>query len=166
MSNANWRSGRGAPLGVRGMPSQLPARAPSAIDAVTLEGATAIVAAVRRGGDRVLLEYAARLDGWDGVRPWRYDAPALAAALDGLDAPTRAVLTAMAAQVREFALAQRAALSTIDVAVPGGRAGHTVIPMERAGCYAPAGRFPLPSSILMTVVTARAAGVRDITVAT
>lgn len=147
-------------------PDALPARAPSAIDAATLEGATAIVAAVRRGGDRVLLGLAARLDGWDGVRPWRYDAPALAAALDDLDAPTRAVLTSMADQVRQFALAQRTALSTIDVAVPGGRAGHTVIPMDRAGCYAPAGRFPLPSSILMTVVTARAAGVRDITVAT
>ena len=147
-------------------PGALPARTPSAIDSATLDGATAIVDAVRRGGDGVLLEYAARFDGWDGARPWRYEAPALAAALEGIDPDTRAVLTSMAVQIRQFALAQRGALSTIDVAVPGGRAGHTIIPMERAGCYAPAGRFPLPSSVLMTVVTARAAGVRDVTVAT
>ncbi len=144
----------------------LPTRAPSAIDAATLEGAATIVASVRQGGDRALLEYAARFDGWEGVRPWHYDAQALAAALDSIDLDTRAVLAAMATQVREFALAQRSALTTVDVAVPGGRAGHSVIPMDRAGCYAPAGRFPLPSSVLMTVVTARAAGVRDITVAT
>ncbi|HUT78662.1 MAG TPA: histidinol dehydrogenase, partial [Polyangia bacterium] len=38
-------------------------------------------------------------------------------------------------------------------------------PVERAGCYAPGGRFPLPSSVLMTAVTARAAGVREVWVA-
>ena len=40
-----------------------------------------------------------------------------------------------------------------------------VAPVDRAGCYAPGGRFPLPSSVLMTAVTARAAGVRDVWVA-
>ncbi len=38
----------------------------------------------------------------------------------------------------------------------GGRAGHEVVPVERAGCYAPGGRFPLPSSVLMTAVDPRA----------
>ena len=40
-----------------------------------------------------------------------------------------------------------------------------VAPVERAGCYAPGGRFPLPSSVLMTAVTARAAGVAEVWVA-
>ena len=43
-------------------------------------------------------------------------------------------------------------------AVAGGRAGHTVTAVESAGCYAPGGRYPLPSSVLMTVITARVAG--------
>src|SRR5437899_5960889 len=42
---------------------------------------------------------------------------------------------------------------------------HWIAPLERAGCYAPGGRYPLPSSVLMTAVTARAAGVNDIWVA-
>src|SRR5205823_6101657 len=40
-----------------------------------------------------------------------------------------------------------------------------IAPVERAGCYAPGGRYPLPSSVLMTAVTARVAGVRDVWVA-
>ncbi|MEO1171282.1 MAG: histidinol dehydrogenase, partial [Myxococcota bacterium] len=44
-------------------------------------------------------------------------------------------------------------------------AGHSWSPMERAGCYAPGGRFPLPSSVLMTAVTARVAGVEHVLVA-
>ena len=61
-----------------------------------------------------------------------------------------------------FAQAQRAALRDIDVAVPGGRAGHSFIPVARAGCYAPGGRFPLPSSAIMTACAAKAAGVGSI----
>src|SRR5205823_2417474 len=53
----------------------------------------------------------------------------------------------------------------VRVPVPGGIAEHRIAPIERAGCYAPGGRYPLPSSVLMTAVTARVAGVRDIWVA-
>lgn len=49
--------------------------------------------------------------------------------------------------------------------IPGGEAGHTIAPMATAGCYAPGGRYPLPSSVLMTAVTARAAGVGKVWVA-
>ena len=52
-----------------------------------------------------------------------------------------------------------------EVAVPGGTAGDCVVPVVQAGCYAPGGRFPLPSSVLMTVVTARVAGVGGVWVA-
>jgi histidinol dehydrogenase len=51
---------------------------------------------------------------------------------------------------------------TNHTAVPGGRGGHTCAAVLAAGCYAPGGRYPLPSSVLMTVATARAAGVRDV----
>lgn len=48
------------------------------------------------------------------------------------------------------------------VDIPGGQAGHSVAPVSVAGCYAPGGRYPLPSSVLMTVCTARAAGVPNV----
>merc|ERR1711865_868061 len=57
------------------------------------------------------------------------------------------------------------ALVPITVDIPGGKAGHYVDAVERAGCYAPGGRYPLPSSILMTAVTARVAGCKEVYVA-
>ena len=52
-----------------------------------------------------------------------------------------------------------------NVNIPGAKAGHRWIPLEVAGCYAPAGRYPLPSSVLMTAITARVAGVGHVWVA-
>jgi phosphoribosyl-ATP pyrophosphohydrolase/phosphoribosyl-AMP cyclohydrolase/histidinol dehydrogenase len=87
------------------------------------------------------------------------------AALDGISTADRDVLERTADRIRAFAQSQRSTLGDLDVAVPGGRAGHTVVPVVRAGCYAPGGRFPLPSSVLMTAVTARVAGVPEVIVA-
>ena len=131
-----------------------------------MTAAAAIVSDVRGRGDVALLEHAERLGDWQPGTPWQYDQAALSVARDALDPATRELLTRTAARIRRFAEAQRQALGNIDVAVDGGRAGHTVLPMQRAGCYAPAGRFPLVSSLLMTVVTAKAAGVTEAWVAT
>ena len=51
---------------------------------------------------------------------------------------------------------------TLDIPVPGGRAGHDFVPVARAGCYVPGGRYPLPSTALMTVTPAVAAGVPEV----
>jgi histidinol dehydrogenase len=75
------------------------------------------------------------------------------------------LLQRVTARVRAFATAQRAAITDVSVRVPGGTAGHTVSPCAVAGCYAPGGRYPLPSSVLMTAVTARVAGVSTVWVA-
>ncbi len=50
------------------------------------------------------------------------------------------------------------------VPIPGGKAGHTVAPVDVAGCYAPGGRYPLPSSVLMTAITAKVAGCKQVLV--
>ncbi len=68
-------------------------------------------------------------------------------------------------RIQAFATAQRGAIQDIVMSIPGGEAGHTIAPMATAGCYAPGGRYPLPSSVLMTAVTARAAGVQNVWVA-
>ncbi|MEZ4267455.1 MAG: histidinol dehydrogenase [Myxococcota bacterium] len=91
--------------------------------------------------------------------------PYLDAALGALPAGDRALLERTAQRIRAFAEAQRAALTNAEIRVPGGAAGNTVAPVERAGCYAPGGRFPLPSSVLMTAITARVAGVSEVWVA-
>ena len=147
-------------------PEALPARHSSAIDAATMEGARAIVEGVRAEGEPRLLQYAREFDGLAAGAKWIFSAAELERARQEIPAEARGALERMAERVRRFAEAQRDSLREVDVPVPGGRAGHTIVPVERAGCYVPAGRYPLPSSLLMSAVTARVAGVREVWVAT
>lgn len=133
-------------------------RAP-ALDDATMSGAREIVDAVRRDGAAAARHYAMRFGERTEAEPMVLGRDEMRAALRRLDAPTRGVLERTADRVRAFALAQRESLRGLDIAIPGGRAGHTVLPVASAGCYAPGGRYPLPSSVLMTAVTARVAGV-------
>jgi histidinol dehydrogenase len=137
----------------------------SAVDQATLEAARAIVDDVRHVGEPAVRRHAERLGDLHPDSELIYDRAALARAADRLPVDQLDLLERTAARVRAFAEAQRDTLQALDVAVPGGRAGHTVSPVDRAGCYAPGGRYPLPSSVLMTAVTARAAGVGSVWVA-
>ena len=129
------------------------------------EGAARIVEEVRRGGDAVLRRCARQLDGLADDAPLIHDRAALDAALAACAPEVRALLLRVAARIRAFAEAQRRALVDVAVSLPGGSAGHRVMPLNAAGCYAPGGRHPLPSSVLMTAVTARTAGVGTVVVA-
>lgn len=128
-----------------------------------METARAIMEAVRKGGEPTLAGYAAALDGNAG-RLW-YGPADFAAALASLPGAERGALEAAAGRIRAFAQAQLSSLSSLAMPVPGGAAGHELLPIERVGCYAPGGRFPLPSSVLMTAIPARVAGVTDLAVA-
>ena len=67
------------------------------------------------------------------------------------------------AQIRNFALVQRAALRDVEVeTLPGVVLGHKNIPVNSVGCYVPGGRYPMVASAHMSVVTAKAAGVKRI----
>jgi phosphoribosyl-ATP pyrophosphohydrolase/phosphoribosyl-AMP cyclohydrolase/histidinol dehydrogenase len=88
----------------------------------------------------------------------------MAQALDVLPPDTRHRLTRIAGRIRDFADGQRRSLSAFETTIPGGAAGHSIAPVSRAGCYAPGGRYPLPSSLLMTAVTAAAPGFEEICV--
>lgn len=144
---------------------EVEASAPSAVDETTRITARSIVDSIRAGGEAVLREYATGLDGLPPSAPLVLDRAALERARDQLDPSTRALLERTAERIRAFSCAQKATLSDLEVSVPGGRAGHEVVPIEAAGCYAPGGRYPLPSSVLMTAVTGRAAGVERVVVA-
>lgn len=141
----------------------LPERVP--FDQATSDQAAAIVAAVRTGGVDELRAVAERLGDIGPGDTLFLGRDELNAALASLDGESVEVLTRTRDRIRAFADAQRAAIHDVTVDVPGGRAGHSVSAVRAAGCYAPGGRFPLPSSVLMTAVTARAAGVETVWVA-
>jgi phosphoribosyl-ATP pyrophosphohydrolase/phosphoribosyl-AMP cyclohydrolase/histidinol dehydrogenase len=130
-----------------------------------LIAAAQIVHDVRENGEASLRQHAERLGDLPADAPLLYDRPGLAAALDSLDTVDRELLQRTATRIQTFAEAQRECLTDLAIPLPGGRAGHQVAAVERAGCYAPGGRFPLPSSVLMTAVTARVAGVSEVIVA-
>lgn len=136
------------------------------LDPGTLADARRIVEDVRDGGESALRAYAERFDGLEPGGALVLGRDALDAALSALDPEVRGVLERTGDRVRGFATAQRASLRNLEVGVVGGRAGHTVVPMEVGGCYAPGGRYPLPSSVLMTVIPARVAGVGTVVLAT
>src|SRR5690348_10537889 len=127
--------------------------------------ATAAVDAVRSRGEPALREDAERFGDVRPGAPLVIDRDGLSRALGELPAGDRERLERAASRIRAFAEAQRQALVPVTVSLPGGAAGHSIVPVERAGCYAPGGRYPLPSSVLMTAVTARVAGVRQVWVA-
>ncbi len=121
-----------------------------------------IIESVRRGGEAKLREYAELRDGLEAGGALVRTPAEMKAALESLPRSDREVLERTAGRIEHFARAQMASVAPVDVAVEGGRAGDRVVPVRVAGCYAPGGRFPLPSSVLMTAVTARVAGVREV----
>ncbi|MBY0113862.1 MAG: histidinol dehydrogenase [Phycisphaerales bacterium] len=135
------------------------------IDAPTLHGAQAILDEVRSGGEAALRRVAERLGDIKPAEPLVLDRAAIAKAAASVPREHIELLERTASRIRAFAQSQRDALRPIDVTVPAGRAGHFIAPMDAAGCYAPGGRYPLPSSVLMTAITARVAGVRTVVVA-
>jgi histidinol dehydrogenase len=118
-----------------------------------------IVAAVRERGDAAVREYEARFGGELGIET------GLEAALDGLDPAVRAGLEVAIENVRAVALA--GIDEEAGAILPQGQ---TVtlreIPVRRAMVYAPSGRNPYPSTVVMGVVTAKAAGVEEVYLAT
>lgn len=136
-----------------------------AVDADAAEDARAIVEDVALRGSEAVRAYAERFGERGAGEPLVLGRDEMATALEAMDAEDRGAIGRAAGRVRAFAKAQLAAIGGVELSVPGGVAGHTVEPVSSAGCYAPAGRYPLPSSVLMGAVTARAAGVDRVVVA-
>ncbi|MEM7230197.1 MAG: histidinol dehydrogenase [Planctomycetota bacterium] len=135
------------------------------VDDQTLDAARTIVNAVRQDGMPAVRRFAAQFGERRSDEAIVYGRDAMQAARDALGADDCAVLERAATRIKTFAIAQRAAIQSLSMNVPGGQAGHDVVPVTAAGCYAPAGRYPLPSSVLMTAMTARAAGCERVVVA-
>jgi phosphoribosyl-ATP pyrophosphohydrolase/phosphoribosyl-AMP cyclohydrolase/histidinol dehydrogenase len=138
------------------------ARKREAVSAATLDQARSILDRVRTEGREALVAYGRKFGDLGPGGRLVYEREDLAAALSRIPRGQRDLLERIAGRITDFARAQRDNLKDVETAVAGGRAGWHFRPVRRAACYAPGGRFPLPSSILMTTVTARAAGVDEV----
>jgi len=143
MEEALARSVRRAPA--------VPPEVPAILEEIRNEGA----AAVRR--------WAEKLDGFGGP-DFEVPRAEVRRAVAELAPALRAQLEKVIRQVRKFAERQRAMFSDLVVDFEGVAVGHRVLPVRRAACYAPGGRYPLPSSVVMGVVPARVAGVEEVVV--
>ncbi|MFB3777314.1 MAG: histidinol dehydrogenase [Bryobacteraceae bacterium] len=116
---------------------------------------------VRRGGDCALLKYARRLDGLESAaRTVVVPASDLEAGYRSLTPGFRRALRQASRHIRDFARMQmpRPRMARLG---DGQRAGQIVRPLDAMAAYVPSGRYPLPSTLLMTVIPAQVAGVRD-----
>jgi histidinol dehydrogenase len=121
-----------------------------------------IVADVRRNRDRALVKYARRWDGLAAGQPVRVAPSEIRAAWKAASPDLRNALERAAANIRRFCEWQKPAEW---MRKNGGMSlGQLVRPLESVGCYVPGGRYPLPSTLLMTVIPAQVAGVREIRV--
>ncbi len=128
-----------------------------------LPAAKRIVDGVRRGGDRALRRYAAQLDGLSQQTPLRISEDEIQAAWESISGELREALKTAAKNIRSFAERQRP--KEWDFAPASGvKTGQRVRPICAVGCYVPSGRYPLPSTLLMTVIPAQVAGVERIVV--
>jgi histidinol dehydrogenase len=153
-------------LGVEGVARAVD-RPPSEVPADVSRAVDAIVADVRARGDAALLEYTARFDGFRAATP-----AALGLSAADFDAGERAVTpevrAALAYAAERIERYHAAALpkSWRLTDEHGSILGQEVRPLDRVGVYIPGGRAAYPSTVLMTAVPARVAGVREIVLVT
>src|SRR6478736_5539951 len=118
-----------------------------------------IVESVRRKGDPALLAFAKAFDGLTG--PVEVTAAEIEAGARAVPADVQAAIRLAASHIRRVARRQVPRPWTISTAA-GVRVTQRVLPLDRVGCYVPGGRYPLPSSLLMTAIPARIAGVTEV----
>lgn len=122
-----------------------------------------IVADVRKNGDKALRRYAEKLDDLKQKQPLRVSDAELEQAWSTVSDDFKQALKIAADNIRQYCEWQKPQQWRNAVA-PGINVGQVVRPLQSAGCYVPGGRYPLPSTMLMTVIPAQVAGVQDIRV--
>ncbi len=122
-----------------------------------------IMGAVLEHGDRALTKLAMKLDGLQKGTPLRVTPEEMHAAWDAVPQALRTAMQTAADNIRSFAEQQKPEEWSTEN-TPGVGVGQIVRPLESVGCYVPGGRFPLPSTLLMTTIPAQVAGVPRIVV--
>ncbi len=121
-----------------------------------------MLANIERNGEAAVRDYAEKLDGWTGEIALSHDARK--AACERVPENLKEDIRFAHANIRRFAEAQKATMGECEIEVmPGLIAGQKQIPVSSAGCYVPGGRYSHIASALMTITTAKVAGVQHIT---
>ena len=122
-----------------------------------------IVADVRKNGDKALRRYAEQLDGLKSKQPLRVADAELEQAWSAVSENFKQALKVAAGNIRQYCEWQKPQ-QWRNALAPGINVGQVVRPLQSAGCYVPGGRYPLPSTMLMTVIPAQVGGVQKIRV--
>ena len=122
-----------------------------------------IVNNVRRNGDEALRRYAERWDGLGESECVRVSSAELQTAWKETPAKLQSAIKQAAANIRQYCEWQKPEEWRREIQ-PGVNVGQLVRPLESVGCYVPGGRYPLPSTLLMTVIPAQMADVSEIRV--
>lgn len=123
----------------------------------------AIMQAVRTRGDRALLTYAKKFDSLKPKQPLLVTRAEMKAAWKATSPELQTAMLIAAKNISGFAELQRPAEWTTSP-IEGVKTGQMIRPLESVGCYVPGGRYPLPSTLLMTAIPASVAGVERIVV--
>src|ERR1035437_5802069 len=122
----------------------------------------AIIADIGARGELAVREYSEKFDNWSPPA-FRLSDGEIADCVRKLPQDVINDIKFAQTQIRNFALAQRGAIKDIEVeTLPGVVLGHRNIPVNSVGCYIPGGKYPMVASAHMSVVTAKAAGVKRI----
>ncbi|MBZ5699703.1 MAG: histidinol dehydrogenase [Acidobacteriia bacterium] len=122
----------------------------------------AILGDIAARGEKAVREYSEKFDKWSPAS-FRLSESEIAECVRALPQGVIDDIQFAQTQIRNFALTQRAALQDVEVqTLPGVVLGHKNIPVNSVGCYVPGGRYPMVASAHMSVVTAKAAGVKRI----
>jgi len=114
-----------------------------------------------RGGAAVR-DFSQKFDQWSPAQ-FRLTADEIAGCVRSMPSSTIDDIKFAQTQIRNFALAQRECLKELEIeTLPGVVLGHRNVPVNSVGCYIPGGRYPMVASAHMSVVTAKAAGVKRI----
>ena len=128
----------------------------------------AIMNAVRKRGDRALLQYARKFDGLKPKQALLVSRAEMKAAWQATSPELQTAMLIAVKNIRDFAEAQKPGewmRSPGDMPKTWGvKVGQIIRPLESVGCYVPGGRYPLPSTLLMTTIPASVAGVERVVV--
>jgi sulfopropanediol 3-dehydrogenase len=121
---------------------------------------------IEEGGDKVVRELSEAFDKFS-PESFRLSQAEIEALVREVPEDQLAAIRFTLEQVRTFAKAQRATLQDLEIqTLPGVTLGHKHIPMNAVGCYVPGGRYPMLASAVMSVATAKVAGVKRVIAAT
>ena len=123
----------------------------------------AILSAVRKCGDKAVTDYATKFDGLQNKQSLLVSAEEMRSAWEATDPKLQAAMMVARGNILAFAEAQLAEEWML-FSEDGVQTGQIVRPLTSVGCYVPGGRYPLPSTLLMTVTPAQVAGVERIVV--